>query len=141
MSGIKLTEIMGAMSNPLHRFSRCVILLAILIALPFFISLDDYIPQIEKAASAQVPVEVLSSAKVQNGTAILELLGRFEIEVLVLAGYLKMIPPEVIQAFRGKILNIHPSLLPDFGGKGMFGKKVHEAVLKAGKNHSARNAS
>ncbi|HEU4717327.1 MAG TPA: phosphoribosylglycinamide formyltransferase [Bacteroidia bacterium] len=54
------------------------------------------------------------------------------IDLIVLAGFLWLIPPAVISAFPGKIVNIHPALLPKFGGKGMYGKKVHEAVLASG---------
>ena len=54
------------------------------------------------------------------------------VELLVLAGYLKLIPAAVVGAYRGRLLNVHPSLLPSFGGAGMFGEHVHAAVLTAG---------
>lgn len=54
------------------------------------------------------------------------------VDLVVLAGYLKLVPGEVIAAYRGRILNIHPALLPAFGGPGMYGKRVHEAVLASG---------
>lgn len=54
------------------------------------------------------------------------------IEVLVLAGYLKLVPPLVVTAYHGQMLNVHPSLLPAFGGEGMYGMRVHEAVLSHG---------
>lgn len=57
-------------------------------------------------------------------------------DYILLAGYLKMIPVSVIRAFRERILNIHPALLPKFGGKGMYGLKVHEAVLEAGEKET-----
>jgi folate-dependent phosphoribosylglycinamide formyltransferase PurN len=50
----------------------------------------------------------------------------------VLAGYLKLVPSEVIARYRGRILNVHPALLPAFGGPGMYGHRVHEAVLASG---------
>jgi len=53
-----------------------------------------------------------------------------------LAGYLRLLPVEVLRAFPGRILNIHPALLPKFGGKGMYGSRVHEAVLNAGETES-----
>ena len=56
-----------------------------------------------------------------------------KIEFLVLAGFLLKLPEEVVASFEGRILNIHPSLLPEFGGKGMYGDHVHQAVLNAGK--------
>jgi phosphoribosylglycinamide formyltransferase-1 len=56
----------------------------------------------------------------------------FAVNFIVLAGYMKMIRPAIIRAFENKILNIHPALLPSFGGKGMFGRHVHQAVLDYG---------
>ncbi len=53
-------------------------------------------------------------------------------DLLVLAGYLKLVPAEVIARYRGRIINIHPALLPKFGGQGMYGRRVHEAVLASG---------
>jgi phosphoribosylglycinamide formyltransferase-1 len=63
---------------------------------------------------------------------ILRVLRRHGVDTVVLAGYMKRIGPETLAAYRGRILNIHPALLPKFGGQGMYGKRVHEAVLKAG---------
>lgn len=59
-----------------------------------------------------------------------------EIEWLVLAGWLLLLPAEVIEAYRGRIINVHPSLLPEFGGRGMWGHHVHEAVIAAGRTRS-----
>ena len=53
-----------------------------------------------------------------------------------MAGYMKMLPQNIVQQYKNKILNIHPALLPDFGGKGFYGMKVHEAVLKSGAEYS-----
>lgn len=63
---------------------------------------------------------------------ILSALIEAEVDVLFLAGYLRLVPAPVVERFRGRILNIHPALLPAFGGKGMWGRHVHEAVLAAG---------
>ena len=57
-------------------------------------------------------------------------------DVIVLAGFLWLLPKEIVAAFHGKIVNIHPALLPDFGGKGMYGHHVHEAVIKSGQKTS-----
>ena len=65
-------------------------------------------------------------------SAMLELLKKHEVDIICLAGYMKLLPKEVVQAFCGRILNIHPALLPKYGGKGMYGMHVHEAVIKAG---------
>lgn len=63
---------------------------------------------------------------------ILELLRKYNIDFILLAGYLKKVPSEIVQEYRWRILNIHPALLPKFGGKGMYGLNVHRAVLEAG---------
>ena len=86
------------------------------------------------ARERKIPAETLSNAT--DARAWLTLLERFRIDLVVLAGYLKLVPPEVIAAYRGRILNIHPALLPAFGGKGMFGHRVHEAVLASGARES-----
>ncbi|RPI73324.1 MAG: phosphoribosylglycinamide formyltransferase [Ignavibacteriales bacterium] len=62
---------------------------------------------------------------------LVSLLESLEINLIVLAGYLKLIPDSVIVKYKNRIINIHPALLPSFGGKGMYGKKVHEAVFKS----------
>ena len=68
-------------------------------------------------------------------TLLTELRAR-NIEWLVLAGWLLLLPAEIIEAYRGRIINVHPSLLPEFGGRGMFGHHVHEAVIAAGRTRS-----
>jgi phosphoribosylglycinamide formyltransferase-1 len=63
---------------------------------------------------------------------LLAVLREHQVEAIALAGYLKRVPPQVIQQFRNRILNIHPALLPFFGGVGMYGYHVHEAVIASG---------
>ena len=70
-----------------------------------------------------------------NGT-ILEELQNIKTDIVCLAGYIRMIGQEIIDVYRGRMLNIHPALLPKFGGKGMYGYHVHEAVVKAGEKKS-----
>ena len=72
----------------------------------------------------------------RSGAAWLDLLQAENVDLLVLAGFLKLVPREVIEGYRGRIINIHPALLPAFGGKGMYGIKVHEAVLQSGATES-----
>lgn len=67
-----------------------------------------------------------------DGTGLLELLHRHSIGLVVLAGYLKRIPPLVVREYSGRVVNIHPGLLPEFGGAGMYGAKVHAAVIASG---------
>ncbi|MFQ5674841.1 MAG: phosphoribosylglycinamide formyltransferase [bacterium] len=64
--------------------------------------------------------------------ALLDALKKYRVEVIALAGYLKKISPAIVKAFKHRIVNIHPALLPSFGGKGMYGVKVHQAVLDYG---------
>jgi phosphoribosylglycinamide formyltransferase len=61
---------------------------------------------------------------------------KYGVDFVLLAGYLKLIPVELVQAFPKRILNIHPALLPAFGGKGLYGIKVHKAVLESGARYS-----
>jgi phosphoribosylglycinamide formyltransferase 1 len=91
-------------------------------------------PALDRAREWGVPAEVLKSY--QDGTEWLERLRRHQVELVVLAGYLKLVPAAVIQAYRGRILNIHPALLPAFGGPGMYGQHVHQAVLASGASQS-----
>ena len=87
-----------------------------------------------RAEGRGVPTAVLRDPA--SGAEWLALLEGHGIEMIVLAGYLKLVPREVIARFRGRILNIHPALLPDFGGAGMYGKRVHQAVLDARRSES-----
>jgi formyltetrahydrofolate-dependent phosphoribosylglycinamide formyltransferase len=67
-----------------------------------------------------------------DGAALLAALRRHQVDLVVLAGYLKLVPPDVVAAYAGRMINIHPALLPSFGGKGMYGLRVHQAVLASG---------
>ena len=69
-------------------------------------------------------------------TALAGLLKERGVELVVLAGYMRQLPASIVGAYRGRILNIHPALLPKFGGKGMYGMHVHEAVIAAGEVES-----
>lgn len=65
-----------------------------------------------------------------GGALALEALRREHIDFIVLAGFLSLVPPSIIDAFRGRIVNVHPALLPKYGGKGMYGDRVHRAVIE-----------
>lgn len=90
------------------------------------------------AIAAREGIETLLIEKEQffNGDHYLPALRSREIDLIILAGFLWKLPPELTRAYQNKIVNIHPALLPRFGGKGMYGKKVHEAVLAAGEKES-----
>lgn len=68
----------------------------------------------------------------EYANVFLDVLFKHSIDLIVLAGYMKMVEPEVVKNFRNRIINIHPALLPMFGGKGMYGINVHKAVIQAG---------
>jgi phosphoribosylglycinamide formyltransferase 1 len=89
---------------------------------------------LERARAHAVPAEVLSDPSDAGGW--LERLERHRVDLLVLAGYLKLVPAVVIDRYRDRILNVHPALLPAFGGRGMYGRRVHEAVLASGARES-----
>ena len=67
---------------------------------------------------------------------MLDILKQRNVHLIALAGYMRLIPPKVIRAYPDRIVNIHPALLPDFGGKGMYGMNVHKAVLESGAEES-----
>ena len=84
-----------------------------------------------------VATEVLADHGDASGW--LSTLDRLQVDLIVLAGYVKLVPPEVIARYRHRILNVHPALLPAHGGKGMYGRRVHEAVLASGDAESGRD--
>jgi phosphoribosylglycinamide formyltransferase-1 len=67
-----------------------------------------------------------------DGTALLAALAARRVDLVVLAGYLKLVPRDVVETYAGRMINIHPALLPAFGGQGMYGMRVHRAVLESG---------
>jgi phosphoribosylglycinamide formyltransferase-1 len=87
-----------------------------------------------RARRAGVPTTVLKDAG--DPAELLAALGAADAQLVVLAGYLKLIHPSVVARFRGRMINIHPALLPDFGGPGMYGHHVHAAVLARGATES-----
>lgn len=88
------------------------------------------------AQREKVPYLLIDKKYLADENLLLSQLHSFKINFIVLAGFLWKIPSKIISAYQGNIINIHPALLPDFGGKGMYGEKVHEAVIKAGKKES-----
>ena len=95
---------------------------------------------LERAAAAGKDAVWLSPSKFEDpadySRALMDDLRKHDVSLICLAGYLKKLPAEVISAFRGRILNIHPAPLPRFGGPGMYGHHVHEAVLASGADTS-----
>ncbi len=91
---------------------------------------------LERARRADIPTAHLSSATHPDpgslDEAIAGILQRHGVQVVALAGYMKMLGPRTLGAYRNRILNVHPALLPKFGGQGMYGERVHRAVLASG---------
>ena len=85
-----------------------------------------------RARNLDVPAIVVSKADLNREEYLLPLLDRYHIDFIVLAGFLLMAPSFLIQRFDRRIINLHPALLPKFGGRGMWGHHVHEAVKAAG---------
>lgn len=91
---------------------------------------------LERAKKHGIPAAVIGKENYENQAdrteAILALLNEKKTDLVVLAGYMSVLEPKLIQEYAGRIINIHPSLIPKYCGKGFFGKKVHQAVLDAG---------
>jgi phosphoribosylglycinamide formyltransferase-1 len=89
-----------------------------------------------RARRENIPAYHISAKTYPNPRYFVETLqGIFQensINLIVLAGYMKLLPPDIVRAYRSRIINIHPALLPKYGGKGMFGLSVHKAVLESG---------
>lgn len=93
-------------------------------------------PALDRAENEGIPAYHISSRTFPDSDdrdrAIRDTLRRHHVDLVVLAGYMKRLGPATLEAFSGRIINIHPALLPKYGGKGMYGDRVHEAVLEAG---------
>lgn len=95
---------------------------------------DAYV--LERAKNMQIDTLTFSRSDFYESKNVLHFLQLRGVDFIVLAGFLWLIPNYLIEAYPGKIINIHPALLPKFGGKGMFGLKVHQAVVDAKENES-----
>ncbi|WP_410222360.1 phosphoribosylglycinamide formyltransferase [Pedobacter sp.] len=90
---------------------------------------DAYV--LQRADSFEIPSHVFDRNEFYHTDTILELLKNLDIDLIVLAGFLWLIPKNLLKAYPGRIINIHPALLPKYGGKGMYGDYVHQAVIAA----------
>lgn len=88
-------------------------------------------PVVDKAKTLHVPVTFVDERTYFESSDLVSHLTELKIDLIVLAGFLWKIPDLLLRAYDGRIINIHPSLLPKYGGKGMYGRRVHEAVLSA----------
>ncbi len=95
---------------------------------------DAYV--LERAKRLGVPTAVMPKAQLNDPEAMLPLLKKYDIDFIVLAGFLPLVPNFLLDAFPRRIVNLHPALLPKYGGKGMWGHHVHEAVKAAGETET-----
>ena len=93
-------------------------------------------PALEKAQRLGVTTQVVTKAELNDEAVMMPLLQKYDIGFIVLAGFLPLIPDFLVEAYPRRIVNIHPSLLPKYGGKGMWGHHVHEAVKAAGETET-----
>jgi phosphoribosylglycinamide formyltransferase-1 len=91
---------------------------------------------ITRARNLGVPVLICGKEEMQAPEGLSVRLQQEGIDLIVLAGFMRLIPSALLNAFAGRLVNIHPALLPKFGGKGMYGMHVHEAVIRAGEKES-----
>jgi len=84
---------------------------------------------IQIAKDNRIPFDILTPAELKEEVTVTDILDLYQIDLIVLAGFLLLIPAYLVKAYPNKIINIHPALLPKYGGKGMYGTKVHETVL------------
>jgi len=87
---------------------------------------------LERARRAGIATAVVATRRSPEERDLSELLAEHHVDLVVLAGYLQFVPADVTRRYIGRLLNVHPALLPDFGGAGMYGARVHRAVLAAG---------
>lgn len=85
---------------------------------------------LDRARAAGIPAELFDAS--DDGSALVALLKHYKVDLVVLAGYLKRLPPMAIASYHARMINIHPGLLPEFGGAGMYGTRIHKAVIASG---------
>lgn len=91
---------------------------------------------LERAKNLGIEAAVVTKSEFMEADSVISMLKEREIDFVVLAGFLLLVPKKLIQAFPGRIVNIHPALLPKHGGKGMYGDNVHKAVVACGDKES-----
>lgn len=102
----------------------------------FVLSNKKDAPVLASANKIGVDTLFFSNSEVSNGQFLIDLCRTHQINYIILAGYLRLIPLDFIEAFSEEIINLHPSLLPSYGGKGMYGRNVHNAVLENNEQES-----
>lgn len=95
---------------------------------------DAYV--LQRADNFEIPTHIFNRKGFYQSDEVLKLLQNLKTDLIVLAGFLWLVPQNLLEAFPGKIINIHPALLPNYGGKGMYGDHIHRAVLAAREKES-----
>jgi|SRR5690554_1896205 len=95
---------------------------------------DAYV--LQRADNFEIPTHIFGRSEFYEGDEVIQLLKNLKVDLVVLAGFLWLIPDRLLKEYPNQIINIHPSLLPQYGGKGMYGDRVHQAILEAGEEES-----
>lgn len=106
------------------------------VSVELFLSNNPTAGVIERGCRLGIPTVLFDKKTFSKTDKIVDLLQKQQIDLVILAGFLWLIPENLVKAFPNKIINIHPALLPKYGGKGMWGHFVHEAVVEAGEKES-----
>jgi phosphoribosylglycinamide formyltransferase-1 len=91
---------------------------------------------LQRAENLGIPSFVFSGKEFRETNIVPDILRKYQVDFIVLAGFLLLVPMNILSDWQGKIINIHPALLPKYGGRGMYGHHVHEAVIAAGEQES-----
>jgi phosphoribosylglycinamide formyltransferase 1 len=91
---------------------------------------------LQRADNFEIPSHIFTRHEFYETDDVVRILKNLQVDLIVLAGFLWLVPPDLLQAFPNKIINLHPALLPKYGGKGMYGDHVHNAILAAGEEES-----
>ena len=91
---------------------------------------------LQRADNFEIPAHIFTRREFYETDDVIRLLKNLQVDLIVLAGFLWLVPDSLLKAFPNKIINLHPALLPKYGGKGMYGDYVHKAVMAAGEDES-----
>ena len=91
---------------------------------------------LQRADNFEIPSHIFTRQEFYDTDDVIRILKNLQVDLIVLAGFLWLVPPDLLQAFPNKIINLHPALLPKYGGKGMYGDNVHKAILAANEEES-----
>lgn len=126
-NGTTLQAIIDACTNGLLKSKASIVLV---------ISSKEYAFALERAEKAKIPHYYINPKPEDSTQRMLSLLFEHGVDFIFLAGYTALVPSEVVKQFSGRMVNTHPSLLPKYGGKGMYGTHVYEMILNAGENET-----